>query len=123
MARQPALAGLSLPYAPAHSAILTTELTFPFMQLQVDALLLVANLHHQRGNPKSAEHFATQAIEFAESASLPAQTLRGLAIRTDVRLHCARPREAFEDLQTMEKILIGCAEVSFTLGGLCHTLT
>ena len=82
---------------------MTDELALP--QSLASALLRVATLHSIRGNPKSAEHYTQQAIDFAQDLGSTRLFARALVVRAEIRLHAGNFADASSDLDLVDHVL------------------
>ncbi|BGP15795.1 separin protein [Rhodosporidiobolus nylandii] len=89
-------------------------LSWQLAEALLDATLRVASLHCMRGTPKSADFYATQALDLAEDLGSTRLMARALALRADVRLHWEKFEEGDGDLDAVERLVgsIPCPEAT-----------
>lgn len=69
------------------------------------AMLRVATIYLVRGTPKSADHYAQQAVAFAEDMGSARLLARAIAVRAEVRLQSHNFEQAKIDLDRMDQLL------------------
>ncbi|GAA6007706.1 hypothetical protein JCM10207_004847 [Rhodosporidiobolus poonsookiae] len=80
-------------------------LAWQLAEALLDSTLRVAQLHFTRGTPKSADFYATQALELAEDLGSARMMARALAVRAEVRLCWGKWEEADGDVTSIEKLV------------------
>lgn len=69
------------------------------------ALLRVSHLYSIRGTPKSAEHYATQAVDLARDLGSPRVAARAYIVRGEVKMKAGNLVGCEEDMETAVSLL------------------
>jgi separase len=101
-------------FRPTNAEYLSNHAFFRQQRMAM-SYIRVAHLYLLRGTPKSAEHYALQAIEFAAEIGFTRISARAYAVRAEIRMISSRFEDAQGDLQNM-RISIGDVSDLLTLG-------
>ena len=74
-------------------------------QSLANAFLRVSHLYALRGTPKSAEHFAQQAIDLATDLGSSRALAKALNARAEVRMYAGNDVGSLKDLDLVSEIL------------------